>query len=78
MVWLVISGPISVVLACIVTAVFIIKHPDPPLPLEVTQLHPADDESEAVKRATSPATMPATSARNHAAQPLDAQQVPKP
>jgi negative regulator of sigma E activity len=70
MVWLVISGPLAVVLACVVTAVFIVKHPDPPLPAEVTQMHPAD-EVAAMKQATSVATSPAMSVRNHAAQPID-------
>lgn len=73
MVWLIISGPLSVVLACIVTAVFIIKHPDPPLPIAVAQMHP-EDEAEAIKQATSVATTPAMYARNHAAQPVDPQQ----
>lgn len=70
MVWLVISGPLAVVLACVVTGIFILKHPDPPLPAEVTQMHPAD-EAAAMKQATSVATSPAMSVRNHAAQPLE-------
>lgn len=77
MVWLVISGPLSVVFACIVTAVFIIRNPDPPLSTAVTQMHPADD-AEAMQRATSPATMPAMIARNHAAQPIMPPRRPNP
>ncbi|WP_374593397.1 hypothetical protein [Aquabacterium sp.] len=70
MIWLVVSGPLAVVIACVVTAVFIIKHPDPPLPPEVVQQHPADDEATAMRQATSVATSPAMSVRNHAAQPV--------
>jgi len=70
MIWLVVSGPLAVVIACAVTAVFILKHPDPPLPSEVVQQHPADDEATAMKQATSVATSPAMSVRNHAAQPI--------
>lgn len=77
MIWLVVSGPLAVVLACIVTAVFIFKHPDPPLPAAVTQMHPAD-EAAALKQATSVATTPALIARNHAARPLDPQKSSKP
>jgi len=32
MVWLVVAGPVSVVLASIVTVTLCIRHPDPPLP----------------------------------------------
>ena len=77
MIWLVIAGPLAVVLACLVTAVFIFKHPDPPLPVSVTQMHPAD-EAAAMKQATSVATTPAMVARNHAARPIDPQQGSKP
>lgn len=70
MIWLVVSGPLAVVIACAVTAVFILRHPDPPLPPEVVQQHPADDEATAMKQATSVATSPAMSVRNHAAQPV--------
>jgi hypothetical protein len=77
MIWLVITGPLAVVLACIVTAIFIYKHPDPPLPASITQMHPAD-EAAALKQATSVATTPAMTARNHAARPIDPQPSSKP
>ncbi len=34
MVWLVVSGPLAVVLASIVTLTLAIRHPDPPLPTQ--------------------------------------------
>ncbi len=54
MVWLVVSGPVAVVLASIVTVTLCIRHPDPPLVLRATSAQSADD-------------VPAITARNHAA-----------
>lgn len=54
MVWLVVSGPLSVVLASIVTVTLTIRHPDPPLVLRPASAQAADD-------------VPAVTARNHAA-----------
>ncbi len=51
MVWLVVAGPVSVILASIVTVTLCIRHPDPPL---ATHTQAADDA-------------PAIAARNHAA-----------
>ena len=55
MVWLVIAGPASVVLACLVTAVFVWHGADRPLPTS------APAEAEAMS--------PATQARNHVVTP---------
>lgn len=54
MVWLVIGGPLVVVLASFVTLALALRHPDPVLGAEAQ----ADS-----------ATTPAMAARNHAAQP---------
>ncbi|MFO1286906.1 MAG: nitrogen fixation protein FixH [Rubrivivax sp.] len=54
MVWLVIAGPLAVVLASFVTLALALRHPDPVLA--------ADTQVDA-------ATTPAIAARNHAAQP---------
>jgi hypothetical protein len=54
MVWLVVSGPVSVILASIVTVTLCIRHPDPPLVLHPTSSQAAED-------------VPALTARNHAA-----------
>lgn len=53
MVWLVVSGPVAVVLASIVTVTLAIRHPDPPLQRAIS--------SQAAGAA------PAVAARNHAA-----------
>lgn len=57
MVWLVIGGPAAVVLAGLVTAVIAVRHGDAPL-------RAAPVAAETVQ---SPALIPATQARNHAA-----------
>lgn len=54
MVWLVIAGPVSVMLASIVTVTLTLRHPDPPLVLRQGSTQAADD-------------VPALTARNHAA-----------
>lgn len=54
MVWLVVSGPLAVVLASIVTVTLTLRHPDPPLQLRPASALAADD-------------VPAVTARNHAA-----------
>ncbi len=63
MVWLVISGPLSVILACVVTAILVINHPDPVLSMEPTVIpqRPADDLQGRASQ------QPAMKARNHAA-----------
>jgi hypothetical protein len=59
MVWLVVSGPLIVVVAAIYTAVLAISHPDPVL------------ETQAVTATSSPKVgeMPALQGRNHAVTP---------
>jgi len=54
MVWLVVSGPLAVVLASFVTLTLAIRHPDPPLVLRPGNTQAADE-------------LPAVTARNHAA-----------
>lgn len=63
-VWMVISGPMSAVVACLITAVYILKGPDALV---------ADDQfdqgrhiAQALKSAV-PAMVPANTARNHSA-----------
>jgi hypothetical protein len=63
-VWMVISGPLSAVVACLITAVYILKGPDALV---------ADDQfvqgrhiAQALKSAV-PAMVPANTARNHSA-----------
>ena len=54
MVWLVVSGPVAVILASIVTVTLCILHPEPPLVLRQGNSQAAND-------------LPAVTARNHAA-----------
>jgi hypothetical protein len=54
MVWLVIGGPLAVVLAGVATLLIALTHPDPVLP---------------VRAAAPEAAQPAIQARNHAANP---------
>jgi hypothetical protein len=54
MVWLVVAGPVAVILASIVTVTLCIRYPDPPLVLQPSSSQAADD-------------VPALTARNHAA-----------
>ena len=59
-VWLVIGGPLTVVVAGLVTAFIAVTHADPVLDRTPTQVHaPADDDSLTLA--------PAQQARNHAA-----------
>jgi uncharacterized protein len=64
MVWVVIAGPLSVVLACIATGVLAWKHIDPIIqekPLVITTPSPATGAKAPLA--------PAVQARNHAATP---------
>ena len=63
-VWMVISGPLSAVIACIITAVYILQGPD--------RLVPEDhfDEGRVMSRVVKtakPPMQPANAARNHSA-----------
>lgn len=77
MMWLVVGGPVSVVLACVATAVAIARHPDPPLTAQERQ---ALDHAERYDPHQAPdALTPALKARNHAAQAgVQGQQDPEP
>ena len=66
MVWLVVGGPASVVVASFFTLALAIMHPDPPLELHATTQQAADDVEPADLHARS-GDMPALTARNHAA-----------
>lgn len=66
MVWLVVGGPVSVVVASFFTLALALKHPDPPLDLRATAARSADDVEPADVRARE-GDVPALIARNHAA-----------
>lgn len=66
MVWLVVGGPVSVVIASFFTLALALKHPDPPLDLRATATRSADDVEPADLRAKE-GDVPAMIARNHAA-----------
>lgn len=66
MVWLVVGGPASVVVASFFTLALALKHPDPPLDLHATAARSADDVEPADMRARE-GDVPALIARNHAA-----------
>lgn len=66
MVWLVVGGPASVVVASFFTLALALKHPDPPLDLHPTAQRSADDVEPADMRAHE-GDVPALVARNHAA-----------
>ena len=66
MVWLVVGGPASVVVASFFTLGLAITHPDPPLDLHATAQQSADDVEPADMRARE-GDVPALIARNHAA-----------
>lgn len=64
--WMVVGGPLAVVLACVVTAVVIALHPDPPLtPQQRQELMKAEQYNP---HQAPDALTPALKARNHAAQ----------
>ena len=66
MVWLVVGGPATVVVASFITLALAIRHPDPPLELRPTA-QAADDAEPADLRARAGDAVPALVARNHAA-----------
>lgn len=67
MVWLVVGGPATVVVASFFTLALAIKHPDPPLDLHVGTAQAADEVEPADLRAKEGDPVPALVARNHAA-----------
>ncbi|MBA4218791.1 MAG: hypothetical protein IIA03_04450 [Proteobacteria bacterium] len=66
MVWLVVGGPASVVVASFISLGLALKHPDPPLDLHAGAQRSADDVEPADMRARE-GDVPALIARNHAA-----------
>lgn len=66
MVWLVVGGPASVVVASFFTLALALKYPDPPLDLHAAAQRSADDVEPADMRAHE-GDVPALIARNHAA-----------
>ena len=70
MVWVVLGGPLSVVVASLATAVVAWKHIDPVIdPTSPVQVRPGDDVPTPASPKDSQA--PAMKARNHAATPAD-------
>lgn len=69
MVWMVIGGPLSVVVASILSAVVAWKHIDPVItdPVKGTTVHAADDVAD--YRNPTDANAPALVGRNHASTP---------
>ena len=68
MVWLVIGGPLAVVVASFVTLGLALSHPDPVLtlvPASTADLRSMDAAGKPAR--PDPATLPALQARNHAA-----------
>jgi hypothetical protein len=63
MVWLVVSGPLAVVIAGVWTVTLTIMHPDPELPVVVAGAKGAPASQLPQSQ------LPATQARNHAAAP---------
>lgn len=66
MVWLVVGGPATVVVASFLTLALAIRHPDPPLDLHPSAQQAADEVEPADMRAKS-GDVPALIGRNHAA-----------
>ncbi len=80
-VWLVISGPVIVVIAAIATAVIAVRQPDPVVAEDYYRRGVEINRtlSQAGEGASSTAMMPALKARNHAADPTAAPaQTPSP
>ena len=63
-VWMVISGPMSAVVACLITAVYILQGPDALVPDD--QFEQGRHIAQALQSAA-PAMQPANTARNHSA-----------
>ncbi len=76
MVWLVVGGPLAVVIASFFTLGLAIRHPDPPLDLHTSAARAADDAEPADVRAQSGDVVPAMLARNHAATGVPANRKP--
>jgi uncharacterized protein len=63
-VWMVISGPLSAVIACIVTGIYIMQGPDA---VVAESAYPAGREISKKLENASPSMQPARSGRNHSA-----------
>jgi len=76
--WLVVGGPLAVVIACMVTITLAIKHPDPVLDKRAPDqaLKPAEDIGDAARAEALIKLQPAQQARNHAASPVVPQSKP--
>jgi hypothetical protein len=76
--WLVVGGPLAVVIASMVTLTLAIKHPDPVLDKRSPgqALKPAEDIGDAARAEALIKLQPAQQARNHAASPVVPQSKP--
>lgn len=63
-VWLVVGGPLTVVVASMVTVYLAVTHPDPVLDRQKPVIHETASSQEAI--AVQRSVLPATEARNHA------------
>ena len=70
--WLVVGGPLAVVIASMVTLTLAIKNPDPVLDKRAPgqALKPAEDIGDAARAEALIKLQPAQQARNHAASPV--------
>jgi hypothetical protein len=71
-VWMVIGGPLVVVIASIVTVMIAVRHQDPVLarePERLEQALPADAVNEEERLQAQKALLPATQGRNHVVSP---------
>lgn len=73
--WLVVGGPLSVVLACVVTGVIIWQQPDPPI-MSAQEVRELDAAARAPRTAPDGST-PALQARNHAATAATTSEAPR-
>ena len=76
--WLVVGGPLAVVIASMVTITLAIKNPDPVLDKRAPNqaLKPAEDIGDAARAEALVKLQPAQQARNHAASPVVPQTKP--
>lgn len=76
--WLVVGGPVAVVIASMVTLTLAIKNPDPVLDKRAPNqaLKPAEDIGDAARAEALIKLQPAQQARNHAASPVVPQTEP--
>lgn len=72
MVWMVVGGPLVVVLASIATLLIALRHPDPVLDTRLPAAASARQSPDADEGGAGASGLPAQQARNHAASPQGA------